>query len=70
MEVEITRDGKKLTLTELQKLYHVWVSEMHDRYDVESVGGLDKAIIVVVPSRIEKLDLEVPNGKLCERQCC
>lgn len=71
MQVEITRDGKKLSLTELQKLYHAWVSEMHDRYDVETDGGLDKPTLVVVSSRIEKLDLDIPSkGKLYGRQCC
>lgn len=69
VRVEISKDGKKLTLDQLDKLYLGWISEMHDRYDEEIDGGVDKPIIVIVSSKIEKLDL-TSDGKLYEWHLC
>ncbi|KAL3653639.1 hypothetical protein CASFOL_003320 [Castilleja foliolosa] len=56
VQIEITKDGKKLSLPQLEKLYAEWVSEMHDRYDDETYGGLDEPTIVIVSSRIKNID--------------
>ncbi|KAH6822172.1 hypothetical protein C2S53_000059 [Perilla frutescens var. hirtella] len=57
VQVEISQDGKKLSLTQLQNLYDEWISYMHVRYDEETDGGLDQPTIIVAPSKIKKLDL-------------
>ncbi|KAL8538004.1 hypothetical protein ACS0TY_000091 [Phlomoides rotata] len=57
VEVEISRDGKKMTVTELEKQYTNWISEMHDCYDDEITGGLDEPIIVLVSSMRKKLGI-------------
>lgn len=67
MQIEISRDGKKLTACQLEKQYNDWISDMHDRYDDEIDGGLDEATIVVVSSKIKKLGIE-SEGKLNIRQ--
>ncbi|KAL6509247.1 hypothetical protein OROGR_022557 [Orobanche gracilis] len=56
VQIEITRDGNKLTLQELEKLYAEWVSDMHDRYDEEVDRGLDEPTLVIVSSKIKNLD--------------
>ncbi|KAL0299685.1 UNVERIFIED_CONTAM: Structural maintenance of chromosomes flexible hinge domain-containing protein GMI1 [Sesamum radiatum] len=57
VQIEISRDGKKLTLAQLEKQYNDWVSEMHVQYDEEIDGGLDQATLVVVSSEIKKLGI-------------
>ncbi|CAA0813022.1 gamma-irradiation and mitomycin c induced 1 [Striga hermonthica] len=57
VQIEISRDGKKLTLSQLEKQYTDWVLEMHGRYDEEIDGGLDEPTLVILPSKIKKLDL-------------
>ncbi|XP_011069367.1 uncharacterized protein LOC105155197 isoform X1 [Sesamum indicum] len=57
VQIEIFRDGKKLTLAQLEKQYGDWISEMHDRYDEEIDGGLDQATLVVVSSNFKKLGI-------------
>ncbi|KAL6508311.1 hypothetical protein OROHE_021853 [Orobanche hederae] len=56
VQIEITRDGNKLTLQELEKLYAEWVLDMHDRYDEEVDSGPDEPTIVIVSSKIKNLD--------------
>ncbi|KAL3838064.1 hypothetical protein ACJIZ3_022655 [Penstemon smallii] len=55
VQIEIHRDGKKLNLTQLEKQYHDWILEMHDRYDDESDTGLDEPIVAFNPSKDKKL---------------
>ncbi|GER34307.1 gamma-irradiation and mitomycin c induced 1 [Striga asiatica] len=57
VQIEISRGGKKLTLSQLEKQYTDWVLEMHDRYDEEVDGGLDEPTLVILPSKIKKLEL-------------
>ncbi|XP_073032528.1 structural maintenance of chromosomes flexible hinge domain-containing protein GMI1 isoform X1 [Primulina eburnea] len=49
LQIEIWRDGKKLTLTTLEKQYSDWISEMHDLYDDEIESGLDQPTILISP---------------------
>ncbi|KAL8537992.1 hypothetical protein ACS0TY_000080 [Phlomoides rotata] len=56
VQIKIFRDEKQLNLSELEKQYNDWTSQMHGLYDVESDGGVDKPTIVVVSSKIQKLD--------------
>lgn len=63
MHVEITSDGKKLSLVQLEKLYQDWISDMHARYDEETDGGMDQPTIIIVSSKIKKLDL-TSEGKI------
>ncbi|XP_073119443.1 structural maintenance of chromosomes flexible hinge domain-containing protein GMI1-like [Henckelia pumila] len=56
VQIEIWRDGKKLTLTTLEKQYSDWISEMHDLYDDEIESGLDQPTILISP-KSKKLGL-------------
>lgn len=47
INVEILRDGKSLTLLQLEKEYLDWISQMHDLYDEEIDSGEDQPVIVV-----------------------
>ncbi|KAJ9680038.1 hypothetical protein PVL29_021800 [Vitis rotundifolia] len=47
INVEIHRDGKSLTLLQLEKEYLDWISQMHDLYDEEIDSGEDQPVIVV-----------------------
>lgn len=49
VQVEIWRDGKKLTVTTLEKHYSDWISEMHDLYDDEIESGVDQPTILISP---------------------
>ncbi|XP_027771413.1 structural maintenance of chromosomes flexible hinge domain-containing protein GMI1-like [Solanum pennellii] len=46
--IEIAKDGKKLSLLQLEKLYQEWLFQMHDRYDEEIDCGEDQPTFVVV----------------------
>ncbi|XP_010267594.1 PREDICTED: uncharacterized protein LOC104604778 isoform X2 [Nelumbo nucifera] len=46
--IEISRGGKLLSLSQLEKEYHDWVMQMHDRYDKEDCGD-DEATYVLNP---------------------
>ncbi|XP_059304587.1 structural maintenance of chromosomes flexible hinge domain-containing protein GMI1 isoform X2 [Lycium ferocissimum] len=50
VHVEISKDGKKLTLLQLEKQYQEWMFQMHDRYDEEVDCGEDQPTIVIDPS--------------------
>ncbi|RAL46965.1 hypothetical protein DM860_016599 [Cuscuta australis] len=47
VHIEICKDGKPLSLTQLEKVYHDWVLNMHNRYDCEIESGDDQPIIVL-----------------------
>ncbi|KAJ4850803.1 hypothetical protein Tsubulata_009795 [Turnera subulata] len=56
VNVEITRHGKSLNLSQLQKAYQDWILEMHDKYDKEIDAGEDEAIIIPsLDSKTKKL---------------
>ncbi|KAK4431325.1 Structural maintenance of chromosomes flexible hinge domain-containing protein GMI1 [Sesamum alatum] len=57
VQIKMFRDGKELTLAQLEKQYSDWISEMHVQYDEEIDGGLDQATLVVVSSAIKKLGI-------------
>ncbi|CAH9140870.1 unnamed protein product [Cuscuta epithymum] len=46
IHVEICKDGKALSFSQLEKQYHDWISNMHDTYDCEVESGDDQPIIV------------------------
>ncbi|KAI3983927.1 hypothetical protein MKX01_021761 [Papaver californicum] len=48
--VEIRRDQKSLSLSQLEKEYEDWILQMHDAYDKELSCGQDPPILVVHPS--------------------
>ncbi|MCD7458064.1 hypothetical protein HAX54_037085 [Datura stramonium] len=53
--VEIYKDGEKLTLLQLEKLYQDWMFQMHDRYDEEIDCGEDQPTFVIGPSHKKEL---------------
>ncbi|XP_026403725.1 structural maintenance of chromosomes flexible hinge domain-containing protein GMI1-like isoform X2 [Papaver somniferum] len=48
--VEIRRDQRSLSLSQLEKEYEDWILQMHDAYDKELSRGQDPPILVVNPS--------------------
>ncbi|KAI3458000.1 hypothetical protein Pfo_014663 [Paulownia fortunei] len=57
VQIDIFKDGKKFTLSQLEKQYNEWILEMHDCYDEEIDGGLDEPTLIVVSSKIKKLGI-------------
>ncbi|MCD7458066.1 hypothetical protein HAX54_037087 [Datura stramonium] len=55
--VEIYKDGEKLTLLKLEKLYQDWMFQMHDRYDKEIDCGEDQPTFVFGPSHKKELGI-------------
>jgi len=53
--IEIAKDGKKLSLLQLEKLYQDWLFQMHDRYDEEIDCGEDQPTFVIGPSHKKEL---------------
>ncbi|XP_055825977.1 structural maintenance of chromosomes flexible hinge domain-containing protein GMI1 [Solanum dulcamara] len=60
--IEITKDGKKLSILQLEKLYQDWLFEMHDRYDEEIDCGEDQPTFVIGP--LHKKELGVSSDVL------
>ncbi|CAN4089555.1 unnamed protein product [Withania somnifera] len=60
--VEISKDGKKLSLMQMEKLYQDWMFQMHDRYDEEIDCGEDQPTFVVGP--LNKKELGVSSEVL------
>ncbi|KAI3883467.1 hypothetical protein MKX03_025923 [Papaver bracteatum] len=48
--VDIRRDQRSLSLSQLEKEYEDWILQMHDAYDKELSCGQDPPILVVNPS--------------------
>ncbi|KAG8381135.1 hypothetical protein BUALT_Bualt06G0090900 [Buddleja alternifolia] len=61
VQIEVLKDGKKLTLSQLEKMYNDWVLEMHKQFDEEIDAGLDKPTLIVVSSKIKKLGTSGPG---------
>ncbi|XAR52203.1 hypothetical protein NMG60_11020145 [Bertholletia excelsa] len=57
VKVKIYKDGKQVTLLQLEKLYLEWIFQMHDRYDEEIDSGVDQPVLVVNPSNKKGLGI-------------
>ncbi|KAK4350967.1 hypothetical protein RND71_030280 [Anisodus tanguticus] len=57
VHLEISKDGKKLSLLQLEKQYQDWMFQMHDRYDEEVDCGEDQPTIVIDPSHKKELGI-------------
>nr|GMC58204.1 protein defective in meristem silencing 3 [Ipomoea batatas] len=47
VHVEIYKDGKELSFSQLEKQYHEWISKMHEKYDLEIESGDDQPTLVL-----------------------
>ncbi|PIA31345.1 hypothetical protein AQUCO_05000016v1 [Aquilegia coerulea] len=54
VRVEILRDGKPLSLSQLEKEYEEWLLQMHDKYDEEIVCGKDDPVVVFLSPHNKK----------------
>ena len=61
--MEIYKDGKKLSLQQMEKQYQEWILEMHNIYDEESDCGEDEPVIIINPSNKKQLGIS-SDGKL------
>ncbi|KAB5531616.1 hypothetical protein DKX38_018286 [Salix brachista] len=50
INVDISRDGKLLSPSHLEKEYEEWILEMHSQYDTEVGAGEDDGVLVVGPT--------------------
>lgn len=57
VQTEIHRDGKKLTLSQLEKQYHEWILAMHERYDDEIYSAVGDYTVVFLTSKDKKLGI-------------
>ncbi|WOG90855.1 hypothetical protein DCAR_0310101 [Daucus carota subsp. sativus] len=57
VHVEIYKDGKKLSLQQMEKQYQEWILEMHNIYDEESDCGEDEPVIIINPSNKKQLGI-------------
>ncbi|KAL6998730.1 hypothetical protein U1Q18_004768 [Sarracenia purpurea var. burkii] len=57
VELRVYRDGKQVTLLQLEKQYQEWIFQMHDRYDEEIDRGEDQPLLLVSPSNKEGLGI-------------
>ncbi|XP_074380636.1 structural maintenance of chromosomes flexible hinge domain-containing protein GMI1-like isoform X3 [Apium graveolens] len=55
VNVEIFKDGKKLSLQQVEKQYQDWIFQMHNLYDEESDCGEDEHVIIINPSNKKQL---------------
>lgn len=55
VNINIRKDGKEITIAQLEKQYQEWVLYMHNEYDKEAEGGEDEPILVLGPSNTKKL---------------
>ncbi|KAL9666387.1 hypothetical protein QQ045_000717 [Rhodiola kirilowii] len=51
VSVDISRNGKKLSISRLQKEYLEWICNMHGAYDDENECGEDQPVVVVTPNK-------------------
>ncbi|CAH1447798.1 unnamed protein product [Lactuca virosa] len=47
VHIDIRRDGKPLTLLQLDKQYQQWLVQMHEKYDEEVDCGIDEPVFIV-----------------------
>ncbi|OIW07390.1 hypothetical protein TanjilG_10225 [Lupinus angustifolius] len=57
IEVEIRKDGKVLSLLQLERDYEDWILGMHDRYDEEVGSGEDQPVMMVSPANKKALGI-------------
>ena len=57
VSVEISTTTKMLTPLQLEKEYHDWILQMHNRYDEEADAGEDKPVILVNPPNKKALGI-------------
>ncbi|CAN0922576.1 Structural maintenance of chromosomes flexible hinge domain-containing protein GMI1 [Linum grandiflorum] len=57
VQIEITQDGKKCTLSHLEKQYQEWILQMHELYDKEIESGEDDPVMVVSPANKKTLGI-------------
>ncbi|KAL4204772.1 hypothetical protein AMTRI_Chr01g133770 [Amborella trichopoda] len=52
---KILRDGKNLTLSQLEKEYREWVCQMHEAFDEEINTGEDEPVVLISPCNKKEL---------------
>ncbi|OMO93636.1 gamma-irradiation and mitomycin c induced 1, partial [Corchorus olitorius] len=57
VDVEIYRDGKKISFPQVERDYRDWLLQMHDRYDEEMMSGEDQPVLVIDPSNKKALGI-------------
>ncbi|XP_074380621.1 structural maintenance of chromosomes flexible hinge domain-containing protein GMI1-like isoform X2 [Apium graveolens] len=57
VHVEVYKDGKKLSLQQMEKQYQEWILQMHYAYDEDSDCGEDEPIIILNPSSKKQLGI-------------
>lgn len=53
-----------MSLSQLEKQYHEWISKMHERYDLEIESGDDQPILVLGYANKKELGTS-SDGKPC-----
>lgn len=69
VHIKIMKDGKELNLTQLDKQYIDWISQMHDAYDEEVDSGEDEPIFIVGPSNKNELGISNDVIRVHKRFC-
>lgn len=57
VNIDIRKGGRSLGCKQLEKQYHDWIKEMHDKYDVEMDGGDDEHTVIINPTNKERLGI-------------
>ncbi|KAK1392217.1 Gamma-irradiation and mitomycin c induced 1 [Heracleum sosnowskyi] len=57
VHIEIFKDGKKLSLQQVDKQYQDWIFQMHNLYDEESDCGEDEPVIIINPLKKKQLGI-------------
>ncbi|WOG90862.1 hypothetical protein DCAR_0310108 [Daucus carota subsp. sativus] len=68
VHVAIYKDGKKLSLQQMEKQYQEWILDMHNIYDEESDCGEDEPVIIINPSNRKQLGIS-SDGTSEEKGC-
>ncbi|CAI0397449.1 unnamed protein product [Linum tenue] len=55
VNIEIFRDSKKCTVSQLERQYEEWIFKMHELYDKEIGSGEDEPIMIVSPTNKNQL---------------
>ncbi|XP_023729100.1 structural maintenance of chromosomes flexible hinge domain-containing protein GMI1 [Lactuca sativa] len=59
VHIDIRRDGKPLTLLQLDKQYQQWLVQMHEKYDEEVDCGIDEPVFIV---KFSNKELNIANN--------
>ncbi|GAB4858491.1 hypothetical protein Ancab_009967 [Ancistrocladus abbreviatus] len=57
VEIKTYREGKSLTLSQLEKEYQDWIFQMHSQYDEEFDCGDDQPVFLVSPQNKDELGI-------------